>query len=107
MLSSLVHIGRERPALTLGRIVGNWLRPLTPEQLSDVEVSPLGSGLRWDAFDIDLDVAGLLLSSIGRTEKAREFGRLAGSAKSAAKTRAARANGAKGGRPRKVRARGR
>ena len=84
-----------------------WLRPLTPEQLSDVEVSPLGSGLRWDAFDIDLDVAGLLLSSIGRTEKAREFGRLAGSAKSAAKTRAARANGAKGGRPRKVRARGR
>lgn len=84
-----------------------WLRPLTPEQLSDVEVSPLGSGLRWDAFDIDLDVAGLILSSIGRAEKAREFGRLAGSAKSAAKTRAARANGAKGGRPRKVATRGR
>lgn len=84
-----------------------WLRTLTPEQLSDVQVSPLGSGLRWDAFDIDLDVAGLILSSIGRAEKAREFGRLAGSAKSAAKTRAARANGAKGGRPRKVASRSR
>lgn len=84
-----------------------WLRHMTPVQLRDVEVSPLGSGLIWDALDIDLDVAGLILSSIGRAEKAREFGRLAGSAKSAAKTRAARANGAKGGRPPKLSTRGR
>ena len=84
-----------------------WLRHMAPAQLSDVEVSPGGSGLIWDAVDIDLDVAGLILSSIGRAEKAREFGRLAGSAKSAAKARAARANGAKGGRPRQVTTRSR
>jgi hypothetical protein len=76
-----------------------WLRNATIADLMAVEVSPSGSGLRWDALDVDLSVPGLLLSSIGRVEKTRELARLAGSAKSDAKARAARANGAKGGRP--------
>lgn len=75
----------------------------TPAQRAAVEVSPGGSALRWDVLDIDLSVAGLLLDSVGRRERMRELARLAGRVTSKAKARAARANGARGGRPRKER----
>lgn len=73
----------------------------TQQELEEVSVSPGGSGLRWDALDVDLSVPGVLLSSIGRAEKLTELARLAGQAKSPAKAAASRTNGAKGGRPRK------
>lgn len=75
----------------------------TPVQLTAVELSPGGSALRWDELDVDLSVAGLLLDSVGRRQRMQELARLAGQATSKAKARAARANGAKGGRPRKER----
>jgi hypothetical protein len=74
----------------------------TPDTLALVEVSPGGIGLHWEALDVDLSVPGLLLSSLGRSERARELARLAGRTTSRAKAAAARANGAKGGRPRKL-----
>jgi heme exporter protein D len=74
----------------------------TPAQRAAVELSPGGGGLHWDALDVDLSVAGLLLASVGRREKLRELARVAGSARSERKAAAARANGAKGGRPRKA-----
>lgn len=49
-----------------------------------------------------LSVPDLLMSSVGRAEKFSEFARLAGSTRSKAKAAAARANGKKGGRPRKA-----
>lgn len=73
-----------------------------PVILAAVEVSPGGSGLHWEALDVDLSVAGLLLSAVGQSDKVRELARLAGTATSPAKAAAARANGAKGGRPRKA-----
>lgn len=66
-----------------------------------VTVSPGGGALHWPMLDVDLSVPGLLLSSVGSLERARELARLAGRATSAAKSAAARENGAKGGRPRK------
>jgi hypothetical protein len=72
-----------------------------PDTLAAVEVSPGGSGLHWEALDVDLSVPGLLLSSLGRSDQRRELARLAGRVSSPAKAKAARANGAKGGRPRK------
>lgn len=80
------------------------LAAASPSQLAAVEVSPGGSALRWDALDVDLSVAGLLLDSVGRRQRLQELARLAGTVTSKAKARAARANGAKGGRPRKSRA---
>lgn len=74
----------------------------TPTQLAAVEVSPGGGALHWDALDADLSVPGLLLDSVGRAQRLSELGRLAGRATSRAKAAAARMNGAKGGRPRKV-----
>jgi hypothetical protein len=78
------------------------LAKATLEQLAAVEVSPGGSGLHWEALDADLSVPGLLLSSIGRSQKLSELARIAGKTTSEAKAAAARANGAKGGRPRKA-----
>ena len=70
-------------------------------QLATVKMLPGGIGLRWEALDVDLSVPGLLLASMAPTQRMQELARAAGKTKSAAKSHAARANGAKGGRPKK------
>ena len=70
--------------------------------LVDVEITPLGVGLHWQKLNADLTVEGLLLGMFGSRSWMRAHAAKAGSVKSVAKTRAAQANGAKGGRPRKV-----
>lgn len=70
--------------------------------LVDIEITPLGVGLHWPKLNADLTVEGLLLGMFGSRSWMRAHAAKAGSVKSAAKTRAAQANGAKGGRPRKV-----
>ncbi len=72
------------------------------DQLATVKLGPGGGDLEWEAEDMQLSVPGLLMAIISRTEKMREFARMAGSVKSAAKSAAARRNGKKGGRPRKT-----
>ena len=70
----------------------------TPEQLAQVEILGDGSGLHWEALDADFSVPGLLTGLFGtRAYMASQAGR----ATSPAKGAAARANGARGGRPRK------
>ena len=80
-----------------------WLRGMSADDLALVEVLPGGSGITWEKQDIDLSVPGLLLFASGTEEPRRHFAREAGRATSPAKAAAARANGAKGGRPRKAR----
>lgn len=85
------------------------LRGAPADQLAEVEVYPGGVGLRWEALDVDLSVAGLVSGVFGgrkwmaelAKEAARATGRQGGSAKGGVKAEAARLNGAKGGRPRK------
>ncbi len=74
----------------------------TPTELAAVEVSPGGGALHWEALDADLSIPGLLLAAVERPARLRELARLAGRTRSAAKAAAARANGAKGGRPRRT-----
>jgi hypothetical protein len=75
------------------------LESATEEQLAQVAILGAGSGLHWEALDADLSVPGLLAGLFGtKAHLAREAGR----SKSPAKAAAARSNGAKGGRPRKV-----
>lgn len=77
-----------------------------PKLLAAVEIAPGGTVLHWDELDADFSVNGLLAGSFGgKTWMARlrsELARQGGQAKSEAKARAARANGKKGGRPRKT-----
>jgi hypothetical protein len=69
-------------------------------ELARVEV--LGGGIVWDALDADYSVPALVTEFIGKETVSRELGRIGGSVTSKAKAIAARANGAKGGRPRKI-----
>jgi Protein of unknown function (DUF2442) len=74
------------------------LEAATDEQLAAVEILGRGYGLHWEVLDVDLSIPGLLAGLFGtRAYMARR----AGQATSPAKAAAARANGAKGGRPRK------
>jgi hypothetical protein len=71
----------------------------TPEQLGRVRISPSGDGLHWDDLDIDISLTGLIADALNLREWAP---RIMGQTRSDAKTRAARMNGVKGGRPRRA-----
>ncbi|WP_016855040.1 DUF2442 domain-containing protein [Halomonas smyrnensis] len=77
----------------------------TPDALAEIEVSPSGLGLHWPQLDADLYVPALLEGQFGSKQwMARQLGAAGGRSRSQAKSHASRANGAKGGRPRKVQA---
>lgn len=76
------------------------LENATPAQLAEVEL--LGeTGLHWETLDVDFTILGLMKGIFG-TAKFMEAQRRGGQSRSAAKIEASRANGAKGGRPRKI-----
>lgn len=78
------------------------LEKATESELAEVEVMGTGYSLHWETLDVDYTVPGLLAGIFGtRSYMARHAGR----ATSPAKAAAARANGARGGRPRKSSAR--
>jgi hypothetical protein len=74
------------------------LETATAAELAELEILGGGYGLHWESLDVDLSVPGLLSGLFGTRA---HMARLAGQATSLAKAAAARANGAKGGRPRK------
>lgn len=79
------------------------LNKASPAELAEVVVDGMGLNLHWPLLDADLSVPALVAGLFGtRNWMTRELAREAGRAKSPAKTAAARANGAKGGRPRKI-----
>lgn len=70
--------------------------------LADVEIAGAGHALHWPQLDADFTVPGLLMGLFGtRAWMASELARRAGQSRSPAKAAAARANGRKGGRPRR------
>ena len=71
--------------------------------LMAIEITASGTGLYFPAVDADILVAPLLAGVLGsRSFMARRLGKEGGSSRSESKAAAARANGARGGRPRKV-----
>ncbi|HEU4631073.1 MAG TPA: DUF2442 domain-containing protein [Gemmatimonadaceae bacterium] len=81
--------------------LGQGLQDATERELASIEVSPSGEALRWPLLDVDLRVPALLQGVFGTRAWMRMLAQAGGRATSDAKARAARANGAKGGRPRK------
>lgn len=71
----------------------------SPKQLAAVDISPSGDGLRWDDLDVHVSLTGLITDAMNLKEWAP---RIMGQTRSPKKTRAARINGLKGGRPRKA-----
>jgi hypothetical protein len=73
------------------------------DDLAIVEVDGLGFNLHWPTLDVDLYVPALVAGIFGtKAWMTRALARRAGRTRSPAKAAAARANGAKGGRPRKA-----
>ena len=71
--------------------------------LAEVAVDGAGFNLHWATLGVDLYVPALVSGIFGtKAWMAGELARIAGRAKSPTKAAAARANGAKGGRPRKT-----
>jgi len=79
------------------------LRGASAAALACVQVDGVGFNLHFPALDADLYVPALVAGIFG-TERwmTRELAAIAGRVRSPAKASAARANGAKGGRPRKA-----
>jgi hypothetical protein len=74
------------------------LETATEAQLEAVDILGVGYGLHWEDLDVDLSLPGLLAGLFGTKVY---IARRAGQGTSPAKAVASRANGAKGGRPRK------
>lgn len=78
------------------------LNQASNRQLSEVRLDPAGWGVGWEQLEVDYSVAALAELVIGRAAMQRAAAAAAGSVRTPAKARAARLNGRKGGRPRKV-----
>ncbi|KQX34312.1 hypothetical protein ASD04_16875 [Devosia sp. Root436] len=76
------------------------LEDATDAELAEVELAG-ETGLHWPSRDIDFTIAGLMQGIFG-TAQFMAGQRKGGQSRSAAKVAASRANGAKGGRPRKA-----
>ncbi len=74
------------------------LENATDNQLAQVEILGAGYGLHWEELNADLSVPKLLAGLFGTKAY---MAQRAGQSTSPAKAAAARANGAKGGRPRR------
>lgn len=70
--------------------------------LTQLAVDDLGISLRVEGLDIDLNLPNLLGKRVGSSSWLSDIGRKGGAVATEAKAAAARTNGAKGGRPRKL-----
>lgn len=77
------------------------LESATHKQLLTYELVGGGTGISWPGLDADLYVPSLIEGRYGTKRWMAELGRKGGGATSDAKQQASRANGAKGGRPKK------
>ena len=69
--------------------------------LRRIEITLHGSALRWPTLDVDHYVPALMEGVFGNKRWMGAIGKKGGSVRSAAKAKAARTNGRRGGRPRK------
>ena len=83
--------------------IAEGLQNAAPADLAAIELSPSGFGIHFPKLDADLYLPALLQGVFGsKAWMAAQLGAAGGRARSRAKTAAARANGKRGGRPRKT-----
>jgi hypothetical protein len=77
------------------------LQRASTSAMESIVISPAGDALSWPSLDVDVYVPGLVERAFGSRLFAAATGRRGGRRRSRAKAAASKANGAKGGRPRK------
>lgn len=83
--------------------IAQGLENATPADLAEIEISPSGFGIHFPRLDADLYLPALLQGVFGsKAWMAAQLGAAGGRTRSEAKSAAARVNGKRGGRPRKV-----
>lgn len=88
-------------SMAIPRKVVPGLQRASVSQIGSIVVSPAGDALSWPSLDVDVYVPGLVERAFGSRLFAAATGRRGGQTRSKAKAAAAKANGVKGGRPRK------
>ena len=88
-------------SMTIPRRIVPGLGRAAASALGSIDISPAGDALSWRSLDVDVYVPGLVERVFGTHLFAAATGRRGGQRRSKAKAAAAKANGAKGGRPRK------
>jgi len=88
-------------SLVIPRRLLQGLDDASPARLKYGSIAGQGTAITWPRLDADFSVMSLLRGIYGGKRWASELARHAGATKSKEKAAAARANGAKGGRPRK------
>ena len=68
-------------------------------KLAKIKISANGLGLHWPLLDADLYVPGLIEGAFGSRRWMQQIGKVGGRSRSAAKVKASRENGRRGGRP--------
>jgi hypothetical protein len=89
-------------SLVVPRRLLQGLNGASPAQLRRARIADQGVVISWPDLDADFTIMSLLHGVYGGRRWMSEFARRGGQAKSKAKAKAARLNGAKGGRPRKA-----
>jgi hypothetical protein len=88
-------------SMSIPRRLVPGLERASETKIQSIVVSPAGDALSWPSLDVDVYVPGLVEHTFGTRLFAASTGRRGGRRRSKAKAAAAKANGAKGGRPRK------
>src|SRR2546430_12615405 len=86
-------------SMSIPRAIVPGLERASASKLESVLVSPAGDALSWPSLDVDIYIPGLVERAFGTRLFAASSGRRGGRRRSKAKAAAAKANGAKGGRP--------
>ncbi len=87
--------------VSIPRMKLQGLQEADPAKLAKIELVGRGTGLHWPLLDVDHYVPGLLHRVFGTRRWMAEIGQRGGSVTTKAKAAAARANGRKGGRPKR------
>jgi hypothetical protein len=88
-------------SMAIPRKIVPGLERASMSKMESIVVSPAGDALSWPSLDVDVYVPGLVERAFGTRLFAAATGRRGGRRRSKAKAAAAKANGTKGGRPRK------
>lgn len=86
-------------SMSIPRKLVPGLEKASEAKIESIVVSLAGDALSWPSLDVDVYVPGLVERAFGTRLFAASTGRRGGRRRSKAKAAAAKANGAKGGRP--------